>query len=370
MSKEFTPSKSLAAPKTTIGVVGWLRQNLFSSPLNTVLTLVFSYLTISILYQVLDWALISAQWQGSTRKACESSSGIAYHGACWVFIKERFWQFMFGRYPASEYWRMFLIIAIIAVGVSLLLIKQNKHKAVTGLLMLTLFPLIAFYLLSGGVFGLEYVPTDKWGGLSLTLIIAAVGMTVSFPLGIILALGRRSKMPIARTLSISFIEFVRGVPLITILFMASVMIPLFLPEEVNFDKLLRALIGISLFQSAYMAEVVRSGLQGISKGQYEAANSMGFNFTKGMTLIIMPQALKLVIPGIVNTFITLFKDTSLVYIIAIHELLKVTELSIVDPYWLGFYVEGYVFAALIYWMFCFGMSKYSIHIEKKLHTGH
>jgi len=225
-------------------------------------------------------------------------------------------------------------------------------------------------LLSGGFFGMEVVRSDSWGGLMLTLVIAAIGISGALPLGIMLALGRRSDMPAVRVLCVTFIEFWRGVPLITVLFMSSVMLPLFLPEGMNFDKLIRALIGIILFQSAYIAEVVRGGLQAIPKGQYEAAAAMGLGYWRMMGLVILPQALKLVIPGIVNTFIALFKDTSLVIIIGLFDLLNSIKQATTDPAWLGMATEGYVFAALVFWIFCFGMSRYSMSIERKLETGH
>ena len=214
------------------------------------------------------------------------------------------------------------------------------------------------------------VETSKWGGLSLTLILSGVGIVASLPIGIVLALGRRSQMPIVRAACVVFIEFWRGVPLITVLFMSSVMLPLFLPEGTSFDKLLRAMIGIVLFESAYMAEVVRGGLAAIPKGQYEAAKALGLNYWKSMGLIILPQALKLVIPGIVNTFIALFKDTTLVLIIGLFDLLTTVEAGFKDSNWLGYAVEGYAFAALVYWIFCFGMSRYSQNLERKLQTGH
>jgi general L-amino acid transport system permease protein len=214
------------------------------------------------------------------------------------------------------------------------------------------------------------VETTKWGGLMLTLILALVGIIAAFPLGILLALGRRSEMPIVRSLSVAYIELWRGVPLITVLFMSSVMLPLFLPEGVNFDKLLRALIGIVMFQSSYIAEVVRGGLQAIPKGQYEAADALGLSYPKKMGLIILPQALKMVIPGIVNTFNELFKDTTLVLIIGLLDLLAIIQSALEDPNWLGYSIEGYVFAGTVFWIFCFGMSRYSQAIERKLHTGH
>ena len=243
-------------------------------------------------------------------------------------------------------------------------------KGWLGAFILLVFPVIAFTLLSGGRFGLEHVETSLWGGLMLTLLLSAVGIVAALPIGIVLALGRRSSMPIVRALSIAFIELWRGVPLITVLFMASVMLPLFLPEGTHFDKLLRALIGIVMFQSAYIAEVVRGGLQAIPRGQYEAAEAMGFSYWQSMGLVILPQALKLVIPGIVNTFIALFKDTTLVLIIGLFDLLAIVQAGFQDPNWLGYAIEGYVFAGLVFWIFCFGMSRYSQALERKLHTGH
>jgi len=214
------------------------------------------------------------------------------------------------------------------------------------------------------------VPTSRWGGLMLTIVIAAVGIAGALPLGILLALGRRSDMPAIRVLCITFIEFWRGVPLITVLFMSSVMLPLFLPEGMNLDKLMRAMVMVIFFEAAYIAEVVRGGLQAIPKGQYEAAAAMGLGYWRSMILVILPQALKMVIPGIVNTFIALFKDTSLVIIIGLFDFLNSIKRATSDPAWLGMSTEGYVFAALVYWIFCFGMSRYSMHLERKLDTGH
>jgi general L-amino acid transport system permease protein len=225
-------------------------------------------------------------------------------------------------------------------------------------------------LLSGGSFGLPHVETNFWGGLLLTLVIAIVGIVAAFPLGILLALGRRSSMPIVKAICVVFIEVWRGVPLITVLFMSSVMLPLFLPEGMEIDKLLRALVGITLFQSAYLAEVVRSGLQAIPKGQTEAANALGLTYWQGMYKVILPQALKIVIPGIVNSFISLFKDTSLVLIIGLFDLLATIQGAFASPKWLGYAIEGYLFAALVYWIFCFGMSRYSQRVERSLKTSH
>ena len=261
-----------------------------------------------------------------------------------------------------------LIAAFLAFG--LITLNKATVKAWITFLLITVYPFIAFYLWVGDGFGLNYIETPQWGGLFLTLVVAGTGIAASLPIGIVFALGRRSEMPAIRAVSIGFIELWRGVPLITVLFMSSVMLPLFLPEGVNFDKLLRALIGVALFSSAYMAEVVRGGLQAIPKGQYEAAASMGLGYWQMMRLIILPQALKLVIPGIVNTFIGLFKDTTLVLIIGLFDLLGSVQAATTDPKWVAMFIEGYVFTAMVFWIFCFSMSRYSMHIERKLHTGH
>ena len=322
---------------------------------------------------IINWAFIQADFVGDTRDACRNPDGTAHGGACWVYVGSKFHQFMFGLYPGEEYWRVITSFVLFIVGIAGLVIERVPYKKYIALFMLIGLPIIVYFLMAGGIFGLVEVESTKWGGLALTLIIAVVGMVGALPLGILLALGRRSEMPIARSLSVIFIEFWRGVPLITVLFMSSVMLPLFFPVDGDSEampKLVRALIGVMLFQSAYMAEVVRSGLQTIPSGQYEAADAMGLNFAKKTRLIILPQALKLVIPGIVNTFIALFKDTTLVLIIGMFDLLGAVDLTLKDPSWVGYSTEGYVFAAAVFWMFCFSMSRYSQSLERKLDTGH
>lgn len=360
------PHPSLPPPRNSIGAIGWLRRNLFSSPLNIALTLLAIGLLYLIIPPVLRWTVIDASWSGDNREACHPG------GACWVFIRVHFEQFMYGFYPDSQRWRVNLTALILIVGAAPLFMHavSNRLKVKLGLGLLVVYPVIAFILLKGGSFGLPAIETSQWGGLLLTLVIAGVGMTAALPLGILLALGRRSRLPTIQTLCVTFIEFWRGVPLITVLFMSSVMLPLFLPAGMSFDKLLRALIGVTLFQSAYMAEVVRGGLQAIPKGQAEAAAALGLGYWKTMALIVLPQALKLVIPGIVNTFIALFKDTSLVLIIGLFDLMNMVHNATTNPDWLGFSTEGYVFAAAVYWLFCFNMSHFSQKLEKRLHTGH
>ena len=351
-------------PTNSIGVIGWLRRNLFASVLNTLLTFLALYIIYLGIVPAVNWVFVNSDWVGDSRDAYSSG------GACWVFIAARINLFMYGFYPEEGYWRINLAFAILVLLLVLLNIRQVPRRGWLAAFTLIGYPIIAFYLFYGGAFGLTVVDTHNWGGLSLTLILSGVGIVASLPIGVVLALGRNSQMPIVKAASIVFIEFWRGVPLITVLFMSSVMLPLFLPEGTSFDKLLRAMIGIVLFESAYMAEVVRGGLAAIPRGQYEAAKALGLNYWKSMTLIILPQALKLVIPGIVNTFIALFKDTTLVLIIGLFDLLTTIEAGFKHVSWLGFAVEGYVFSALIYWIFCFSMSRYSQNLERKLHTGH
>ncbi|WP_432697215.1 amino acid ABC transporter permease [Marinobacterium sp. YM272] len=362
MKYELQPT--LPPPANTIGVIGWARKHLFNGPLNSVATILLAWLAFTLLTPVIDWALFSANWTGTTRDACTDG------GACWVFIGQRIDQFLYGFYPREETWRLNLSFFLMLALILWLAIPKLPAKGIAAVLTLVVFPVVAFFLLTGGIFGLEAVDTHQWGGLSLTLVLAVVGMVASLPLGVLLALGRRSEMPIVKSLSVVYIEVWRGVPLITVLFMASVMLPLFFPEGMNFDKLLRALIGITLFQTAYMAEVVRGGLQAIPKGQYEAADALGLGYWQKMILIILPQALKMMIPGVVNTFIALFKDTSLVLIIGLFDLLAIVQAATNDPKWIGYATEGYVFVALVFWIFCFSMSRYSQYLEKRLQTGH
>ncbi|MBK3745985.1 amino acid ABC transporter permease, partial [Paraburkholderia aspalathi] len=281
-------------------------------------------------------------------------------------------QFLYGRYPVDQRWRVNLTALLFVLLLVPLLIPRVPRKGLNAFAFFVVFPFVAFFLLVGGWFGLSFVETPLWGGLLVTLVLSFVGIAVSLPLGIILALGRRSNLPVIKAMSIIFIEMVRGVPLVTVLFMASVMLPLFLPPGVTFDKLLRALIGVALFASAYMAEVVRGGLQAIPRGQYEGAEALGLSYWQKTGLIVLPQALKLVIPGIVNTFIGLFKDTSLVYIIGMFDLLGIVRQNFSDANWATPQTPatGLVFAGFVFWIFCFAMSRYSIFMERRLNTGH
>lgn len=480
----------LPPPRGNIGIVGWVRKNLFSSVTNAVLTILGIVLIVLVVPPIVEWAFIDAVWTGDGREACIAPGA----GACWAFVEAKFGQFLYGRYPVDQRWRVDVTAIMLIVGIVLMAVPRIPYKRQTAIYLFVVFPIVALILLTGGHFdssgwvlptllligcfataivamvaargaspliagtvapaavgvaflvflagfvvtfstfavgsmtiavdtiaiaacavvalvagvlaifgsrgfpggravlaawtvvaalallfvlfsldlGLLYVETPLWGGLLVTLVVALTGMGASMPLGIALALGRRSRLPVVRFVSIGFIEFVRGVPLITVLFMASVMLPLFLPPGVNFDKLLRALIGVALFEAAYIAEVVRGGLQAIPAGQYEAAKAVGLNYWQSMRLIILPQALTIVIPGIVNSFISLFKDTSLVLIIGIFDLLGIVQSNFTDANWASpaTPATGYVFAAVVFWMFCFGMSRYSIYTERRLNTGH
>ncbi|MGB0309239.1 MAG: amino acid ABC transporter permease [Candidatus Puniceispirillaceae bacterium] len=460
--KNFTNQKSqhafvrekdaplLPPPATEAGVTGWLWQNIFASMADfssvastfrsgfvAALTMFLLYFGFTQIYALLDFGVFSAVWSDPDelkREVCwtvDQGGNLpsGWHGACWPFIYAKHKFILYGAYPMEELWRVNLSVFAGIAGLVYVLIDGMPRRREVGAVMLTLYPLLCFILLSGGNsntplseiglwlviglavisvgrmakrgflgstlnefnaligitgwafviynairgvgaidFGLEPIDTRDWGGLLITLVVAVTGIVASLPLGVILALGRRSEMPVARLICTIFIEFWRGVPLITVLFMASVMLPLFLPEGVNFDNLLRALIGVMLFSAAYMAEVIRGGLQAIDKGQYEGAQAMGLSYWQSMRLIILPQALTHVIPGIVNTFIGLFKDTTLVSIVGIFDLLGAGQSAIADAAW-STPVQAttmYLYIAIIFFVFCFGMSRYSIHMENKL----
>jgi general L-amino acid transport system permease protein len=365
------------APRSERGINHWLRENLFANWRDGLLTLLALALAAWFLPPLLKWLFIDAQWTGADRTACTTAAqgGVrpdGWAGACWAFVGAKFQQFIFGRYPIDERWRVVLVGVMFVALLVPLLLPRVPYKMLNAVLFFFILPVVAFFLLVGGAFGLAHVETALWGGLLVTLVLSFVGIAVSLPLGILLALGRRSNMPVIKMLCVIFIEMVRGVPLVTVLFMASVMLPLFLPPGVTFDKFLRALIGVALFASAYMAEVVRGGLQAIPKGQYEGADSLGLGYWQKMRLIVLPQALKLVIPGIVNTFIGMFKDTSLVYIIGMFDLLGTVRLNFSDAAWASPVTPatGLIFAGFVFWIFCFGMSRYSIQMERRLDTGH
>ncbi|MDC0498597.1 amino acid ABC transporter permease [Alphaproteobacteria bacterium] len=369
---EITESRK--PPLATTGILGWLRMNLFSNWVNSLLSLFVLYILIQFIPWILNWTIFAADFKYNfngeeiiDRTMCSRVLDPENGGACWAIIYVRFYQFMYGFYPRDEVWRVNLSYAMLAVAVVPLLFDKfpfRKHF----LKFTYVFPVIAFFLLNGGL-GLESVSTNKWGGLLVTLVLGCTGIALAFPLGIVLALGRRSNLPVISMMCTLFIEFIRGVPLITLLFFGMVMLPLFLPEGVNMDGLARVLVAVTLFQSAYMAEVIRGGLQAIPQGQYEAARSIGLSYWQMNMKIVLPQAIRISIPSIVNTSIGLFKDTTLVIIVGLLDLLGIGRGALADTTWLGLAYEVYFFVSLVFFIFTFAMSRYSLYLEKKLKTG-
>lgn len=354
----------LPPPALSIGIIAWLRGNLFSSPTNIVTTFVVAWLLYKILPPGLEWFYFDAAFSGADRDECRANAG----GACWAVIRERFQLLVYGFYPQASRWRVNLSFILLIVALVPILFENVPWRKY-GLYFTCAFPLIAGWLLLGGL-GLEPVSTDRFGGFMLTLVIGITGIAFSLPLGILLALGRQSKLPVISICSVGFIEFIRGVPLITLLFVASTMLNYFLPRGTNFDLLLRVLIMVTLFASGYMAEVIRGGLQAIPKGQFEAADAAGLKYWPSMQLVILPQALKISIPGIVNTFIGLYKDTTLVLIIGLLDPLGIGRSSLADTKWTGLSNEIYLFVALFFFISCFAMARYSLYLENKLKTDH
>ncbi|MEN5080976.1 amino acid ABC transporter permease [Bosea sp. TWI1241] len=433
------------APASVAGPLAWIRNNLFSGPVNTLLTLLCLYIVVTTLPGMIRFYILDAVWTGTNREACLAETAGRPVGACWAYVADRYQYFIYGSYPVTQRWRVNIVFAMFAIGVVWLLWSRVPYKRLGFFYFFVLMPLSAYSLLLGGAgvaallrtclfvtlalaavyavlsfaprlvrfymgdaaiavveemsplkrfweqkqlilfallvfaalgmiessIGLPRVDTGLWGGITVTLLIAAVGIVFSLPFGVLLALGRRSRLPIIQLISVILIEFVRGVPLITVLFMANTMLPLFVPQEYSPDRLLRPLIGVAMFASAYMAEVIRGGLQAIPKGQYEGAMSLGLGYWSMMRLIILPQALRIVIPGIVNTFIGLFKDTTLVMIVGIFDFLRTIEASLTDPTWATptTRATGYGFAAVFYFLCCWGMSRYSIAVERRLAAG-
>jgi general L-amino acid transport system permease protein len=354
----------LKPPLGQTGILLWIRKNLFANPLSIILTLVSAYLLYKMIPPAISWLFTDAVFVADSRASCREQGS----GACWGFIHVRWDQFVYGFYPAAERWRVNLAFVLMLVALAPLLWSQLPARR--QLLWFSLaFPFIGYWLLSGGL-GLNPVDTTKFGGFMLTIVIGVTGIVCSLPLGIALALGRQSDMMLIRAVCVGFIEFIRGVPLITLLFVASTMLNYFLPPGTTFDLLLRVLIMVILFSAAYIAEVVRGGLQAIPKGQTEAAEALGLRYWPYMSKIILPQALKISIPGIVNTFIGLFKDTTLVIVIGLLDPLGMGRLALSDSKWQGLSTEVYVFIAIFFFICCFSMSRYSIYLEKQLHTGH
>ena len=339
-----------------------INKNLNSNSFNGLLSLIIIFLLIKYIPPMFNWFVFDADFAGSTKQDCTSG------GACWVFVKVWIKRFMYGMYPDAEQWRINVAFLILLISIGFIFALPQKFKNYIILYLLFIYPVIALNLISGGVFGLKWIETGAWGGLSLTLIVSAFALIFCFPVGMFLALGRRSNLPAIKYCSIGFIELWRGVPLITVLFMSAVMFPMFLPDGTFMDKLMRVIIAITLFEAAYMAEVIRGGLQALPRGQYDAAKSLGMGYWRLHFLVILPQALKLVIPGIANTFLALVKDTPLIFVVGLLELAGMIGLAKTNPKWLGMAAEGYVFAGLVFWIICYSMSRYSQNLEKKLST--
>jgi general L-amino acid transport system permease protein len=349
-------------PPTSVGVLGWIKSNLFNGYFNSFLTLVTLFILYKTVPPFVRWAFIDSVWRPDCSGACKKAAG-----ACWSVITSNIRFIIFGFYPYDQQWRP-LISMLLLFGLIYYSSKnKNWKKSLIYVWVVGLF--VMGTLMKGGIFGLISVESTKWGGLPLTLLLSVFGLTAAYPLGVVLALGRRSEMPGIRWLSIVYIELIRGVPLISLLFMASIIFPLFLPEGVTINKILRAQVAIILFTAAYIAEVVRGGLQGIPNGQYEAAESLGLNYVLTMRLVILPQALKIVIPPTVSILISAFKDTSLVVIIALWDLMKTTQSVLSHPKWMGFSPEAYIFLAILYFLGCFSMSNYSRKLERELGQG-
>lgn len=416
------------APASETGVIGWMRQNLFSGVFNSILTILSGLFIFWVIASLLTWAFQSS-WTATSLAECRDQISLAFgdgtHGACWAVIRERFLQLLYGFYPPESYWRVNLTVVLMLVALAPILFVALPRKM---LWFSAIYPALAFWLLWGGSIwgpivaiagfgvgfvafrvvagmqgallgviagvvgtliwwlflsapvaaalhaiipiGLATVESAKFGGFSLSIIIGVTGIVASFPIGVVLALGRQSNLLIVKAICVGFIEFIRGVPLITLLFVASTLLNYFMPPGTNFDIILRVVIMVTLFASAYMAEVIRGGLAALPKGQYEAADSLGLNYWKAQRLIIMPQALKISIPGIVSTFIGLFKDTTLVSIIGLLDPLGLSTAIRADQAWNGVVWELYAFIALMFFIFCFSMSRYSMYLERKLQTGH
>jgi general L-amino acid transport system permease protein len=360
---------ALPPPSGSVGPLRWMRDNLFSSVSNTVLTFLGLYIIYIVVPPFIEWAFIDSVVLGAeSRKECLKIMG-EDRGACWSFVYHRWGQFVYGFYPIEERWRVDVSFILTALTIAIVLVE--KLRAIKPVLIAAIvFPIISFFLITGGSFGLAEVPTNKWGGILLTFIVGLTGIFVSLPIAVVLALSRISKLPIFSIFATIFIEFIRGVPLITLLFIASTLLSYFLPPGSNFDLLLRVLIMVTIFSAAYIAEVIRGGLAAIPTGQYEAADALGLSYWQSMRLIILPQALKISIPGIVGSFIGLFKDTTLVVIIGLLDPLGIGMAAIATTEWAGLSTELYVFIGMFFFIFCFGMSRYSLHLEKKLNTGH
>jgi general L-amino acid transport system permease protein len=339
-------------------LVRFARRRLFATPLDVVITLACCWALARLTEPLARWLVVDATFRGTTRADC---TGV---GACWVFIRVRLGQFIYGFYPVDQRWRVDLVASILVLCAALLAVKRLPHRGALAAAVAVIMSPLVLFLFYGG-FGLPVVETRDWGGLMLTLFIAIYAGLVAVPLGIVLALGRQSRLPAIRTLAVMFIEFWRGVPIIAVIFLASLILPLIVPAGIGVDRLARAVIGLALVIAAYMAEAVRGGLQAIPKGQYEAATALGLRYPATTVLIVLPQALRIALPAMTNEFIALLKNTSLVLIVSILDLLGVAQAALADPAWVGMTLEAYVFAGTIYWLLCFALSRASLRLERR-----
>lgn len=361
--KDFQPIAARSAPIKTVGFTAWLRNNLFSTIPNSVVTLAVIALLAYYIPIIVDWAFLSANWGGTTEASCVKE------GACWAFINAWSYQFFYGTYPVEEVWRINLtiILLILVIAASFTLPKQIRLKA--SIYSWLLLPVVGVAILDGRWLGLEVVSTDLWGGFTLNVFMAAASIIVAFPFSFLWALGRRSELPFIRSVSVIFIEFFRGVPVLSLFFMGSVMLPLFFAEGTNVDKLIRVWLVLIFFMSGYMAEVFRGGFQAVPTGQYEAADSIGLSYWQKILLIILPQVIKISMPNILATFVMLFKNTTFLLIIGIPEVVQTLQSALSNSYWLGGHaLEGYLFVFLVFWGSCFGMSVLARRIERQMNT--
>ncbi|APW42114.1 amino acid ABC transporter permease [Rhodoferax saidenbachensis] len=355
----FQPIAARPAPVKSTGLVAWIRSNLFGNLPTTIGTLVIAAILLAVLPRFFHWAFINAVWT-TDYEACHTAAG-----ACWGVVGEKYRIIIFGRYPFEEQWRP-LISTLLLLSLLVASCMRAFWKPWLAILWIGVLGFF-FTVMYGGVLGLSRVETDRWGGLPLTLLLASLSMAMAFPIALVIALGRRSSLPAIRSVCTVYVELIRGVPLISVLFMASFMFPLLMPQGFSIDVLVRVLAGITLFAAAYMAEVIRGGLQAIPKGQIEAAATLGLSYWQTQRKIVLPQALAMVVPGIMNNFISTFKDTSLVTIVSLYELTGAMSLALnSDANWRPFKIEGYLFIAMIYFVFCFSMSRYSLWIEKQV----
>lgn len=362
-SRQFVPTPAQPAPNMSVGFIAWIKENLFSSIINSVITLAVIAFLASVIPGIIDWAFLSATWSGADQSACNKE------GACWVFINAWSQQLFYGSYTDGELWRVNLCLLLLAATIISSFTLPKSFRLKLSIPLFLALPFICIAILDGRLLGLEYVDTDYWGGFSLNILMAAAAIIISFPFSFLWALGRRSDMPLARSISVILIEFFRGIPVLALFFMGSVMLPMFFSEGTNVDKLIRVWIVLIFFMSGYMAEVFRGGFQAVPKGQYEAADSVGLSYWQKTLLIILPQVIKVSMPNILATFVMLFKNTVFLLIIGIPEIVQTLQTALSNSNWLGGWaIEGYVFVFIIFWVCCFGMSLLASKIERDLDT--